>query len=304
MNTSRLALAGTLLVLVAACTGGSSPSPSPNPSPTPGPDLTTAQLKVALIDRFGALWYCDPDFYPIAHEDEAVLAVQRFGEVQADVEAFEAVLEQLDLQPGEFTNDQKLAIYRAWKVLNATALESIGNDRYRFDYLAQPPAGGAEGTRTTGTISQDGTITVEQKGAAGEPMCPICLARGSMVETPAGARAVETLRIGEAVWTLDARGHRIRATVIAIGSIAARAGHEVVGLRLADGRTVTASPGHRLADGRPFASLKLGDVVDGSTVVSTARVRYTGGQTFDIAVSGPTGLYLVGGIALRSTLEP
>ena len=308
MNRTLGLVAGLVLSVAAACSGGSpapSPTPSPNPSPSPGAHLTVPQLKVALSERLGALWYCDPDFYPIAHEDEQVLAIQRWDDVKADAEGFAAVLEQLDLDLGaNVTDAQKLAIYRAWKVLNAIALEPMGNDRYRFDYLAQPAGGAAQGTRSAGTISADGSIEVESSAPSGEPMCPICLARGTRIEAPNGGEPVEGLRIGDAVWTLDAAGRRITATVIAVGSVGAPAGHEVVHLVLADGRSVTASPGHELADGRRLGSLRPGDHVDGAVIVSATRTAYRGGSTFDIAVSGPTGLYLVDGIALRSTLVP
>ena len=284
--------------------GSGSPGASPQPSPTPGPIRTIPELKLAIIDRFGPLWYCDPDFYPVAHEDEAALALQRFPEVQADAEAFAAIEKHLDLAGRALTNAQKLAIYREWKVLNAIALAPIGNDAYRFDYLAQPPSGAAEGTRSGGTIDARGTITIEQQAPAGEPICPICLARGTHIATPGGGVAVERLVIGDAVWTLDAAGSLIAGRVIAIGSIAAPAGHEVVDLVLLDGRSVTASPRHQLADGRRIGDLRPGDPVGGSVVRSVQRVPYTGGRTFDIAVSGPTGLYLVDGVALRSTLVP
>jgi hypothetical protein len=47
----------------------------------------------------------------------------------------------------------------------------------------------------------------------------------------------------------------------------------------------------------------MGDIVDGSRVAGTTRVPYSGGNTFDLVVSGETGLYLAGGIPLGSTLD-
>jgi hypothetical protein len=78
----------------------------------------------------------------------------------------------------------------------------------------------------------------------------------------------------------------------------------VVRLVLADGRSVTASPGHPLADGRPLGELRARDVVSGSVVLSADPIRYDGARTFDLVVSGLTGTYLVDGIPLGSTLQP
>jgi hypothetical protein len=112
------------------------------------------------------------------------------------------------------------------------------------------------------------------------------------------------LRLGDPVWTLDSAGRRVPGTVIALGSIAAPASHRVVLLVLADGRSVTASPGHPLADGRSIAEVGAGATVDGSLVKSARLVPYTGGSTFDLVASGETGAYFAGGIPLGSTLRP
>jgi len=258
-----------------------------------------------LIDELGPLWYCDPDFYPIQREDEMTSALQRWPEVVVDREAFEVIATRLNLDPaGDVSDQRKLDVYRAWKILNAIALDPIGNDAYRFDYLAQPAGGAAEGTRTAGTITAGGEVTIEQQASAGEPICPICLARGTLIDAPGGPVSVAALRIGDPVWTLDDGGTRVRGTVVAVGSTLAPAGHHVVRLVLADGRAVTASPGHPLADGRLLGELRAGDAVDGSVVVVAELVAYSGARTYDLAVNGPSGIYFVDGIPLGSTLRP
>jgi hypothetical protein len=262
-------------------------------------------LKLALVDAYGPLWYCDPDFYPIQRQDEIDSARERWPEVIADGEAFQAITAKLDLdRAADFSDEQKLGVYRAWKMLNAILLEPIPNGSYRFDYLAQPGPGGASGIRTAGTITEDGRLFAEQAADAGEPICPICLAAGTGIDTPDGVAAVEVLRIGDPVWTLDRDGARSPARVSAVGSTEAPPGHRVVHLVLADGRGVTASPGHPLADGRRLGDLRAGDLVGGVAVVAADLVAYEGARTWDIAVGGPTGIYLVNGIALGSTLRP
>ena len=305
-------LASILVAFVVAACGafdGPGPSAKPSPSATPGPQpsaaMTPAALRISLIDRLGPLWYCDQDSYPVAHGDEQARAIERFPEIQADSEMLAALAARLGIAPaGNPTDAQKLAIYRLWKVATPITFESIGGGRYRFDYLAQPAGGATEGTRTAGMIDDHGTITVEQQSPATEPISPICLARETPIDGPDGSVPVDRLRMGDSIWTLDRRGRRIAGAVVALGSTAAPQGHPVVAVTLADGRRVTASPGHQLADGRAIGELRVGDAVDGSSVLSLQPLRYDGGSTFDLVVSGETGIYLAAGIPLRSTLAP
>lgn len=145
-------------------------------------------------------------------------------------------------------------------------------------------------------------MTIEQQVAAGEPICPICLARGTAIDTPDGSIPVERVRVGDRVWTLDADGRRVVGTVLALGSATAPRDHTVIRLNLADGRSVTASPGHPLADGRRLDDLRVGDQVDGSRVATLAREAYGFSATFDLVVSGATGTYYVDGIPMGSTI--
>jgi hypothetical protein len=260
------------------------------------------------MQRFGPLWYCDRDAYPVSRDDEATLALERWPEVVAEAEALSAILEHLGIAPGAVPSDaQKLLVYREWKMLAAIALQAGNDGSFGFDYLAQPAGGagsGGQGVHVTGTIDVRGRINVDRSEPAGAPNCPICLPGGAMIETPTGPVAVDRLRPGQAVWTLDAAGRRTAGFVIRLGSVPVPADHEMVNLVLADGRSVTASPGHPLADGRLLGSVRPGDVVDRSVVRSTARAPYDGGRTFDLLVSGVTGSYDIGGIWLGSTLAP
>lgn len=301
--------AKTLLLLLAlaaaACggaTAGDDPTPTPTPEPTTGSPKSESQLKLAVLDALDdPLDYCDPDAYPVAKGQPIDNARERFPQIEQDREAFEAILEHEGLsEDDEFTDEQLIAINELYKQMQAVQLESDG-DLHRFS--VQVLRDQQDSLLVTGTVDAGGAVTVEGEAPTEPPNCPICLSSGTLISTPHGMVAVAELRVGDRVWSLDRQGRRILARVLAVGRAQAPLGHEVVRVRLADGRTVTASPGHPLAGGRTIGSIGVGDRVAGTRVASVARVAYTMGFTHDIRVSGPTGLYLADGIALRSTID-
>ena len=175
----RRLLHGLLLVAVlAGCAVDA--APSPRASAIPGPSgalgrLSAAELRLFVIDRFGPLWFCDPDLFPVAR-DEVDAMRERWPQVLADAELLSAILHSLDLPPiveANLTDEQRLSVYRLWKVASAVPLELIGNGRYRFDYLAQPGEGAPQGARTAGIVADTGHLTIEQEAPGIEPNCPI-----------------------------------------------------------------------------------------------------------------------------------
>lgn len=283
--------------------GGDVATPTPPPQP-----LSVAELKYRVMDDLGRPWFCDPDFYPVARADERELAQQRLLEIQKDVEGFSAIVARLKLPvTPPYTVDQQLAIYREWKTLRALELQPMSSGSPTqpgasgFAYLAT--RNGTSGERVEGRISADGRVTVTSRTTSGPPPCPICLALGTRIATPDGERVVEDLRAGDVVWTIGARGERVAAPLVAIGSTPVPSTHDVVRLTLDDGRVVHASAGHPTADGRVVGDLAAGETVDGATVVSVERVRYRGGATYDILPAGATGAYWANGVLLGSTLR-
>lgn len=294
-------------LLLGACTGNGGPSASPGPSPTPSPPpgpLSLPALQYHLLDALGGeLWFCDPDEYPVPRGDEPTNARAHFAEIRADTVAFAAITARLGLNPaGEFPLERQIAVYREWKMLGRVFLEPSGAD-YRFDLLMRPGPAADQGTRFAGTLTKEGAISVEAQAPSGEPLCPICLVRGTRIATPDGEVAVEQLRAGMTVWTTDASGRRIAATVLEVGEAPVPPSHQVVRIVLDDGRSVTASPGHPLPDGRRLGDVRLGDLVDGTRVVGADLLPYGGRSTFDLLPSGETGVYWADGIQLGSTLS-
>src|SRR2546430_16652507 len=75
-TATATAITGTIVPGLGTIPPNPTPAPSPTPSPAPA-GLTQAQLKYRLIDQFGRLLVCDPDYYPPARGHEPALAPHR-----------------------------------------------------------------------------------------------------------------------------------------------------------------------------------------------------------------------------------
>lgn len=278
------------------------PTPaSPTPLPTLKEGLPPTELKYHILDEFPDHFYCDPDYYPIAREDEADLARQRFPELQANAEEFQAILEHNDLiGVSTFTAEQKLLIYREHKRLAALQFELV-EGKYHFQ-LQEAKTEGTQGTFITGTIDGQGHITIEDRTPS-FATCPICLGAHTLIDTPRGQVAVEDLHQGDEIWTLDASGERSRAIVLKVARILVPANHKMVYLVLDDGRQLQASPGHPTANGRSLGDLQIGDFLDGGRVIAIWRILYGQPATYDVLPAGETGVYWANDILLGSTLK-
>jgi hypothetical protein len=291
-------LLGLLVAATLACG-------SATPAPVVGSPLNVTQLKFAVLDAAGKPVYCDPDFYPIARPGgEQANAISTYPQIKAAAEIYAAIVAHEHLPSGDLTDEQKLTAYRAWKVLRALTLtETYSGKEYVFQYRVQSKTGSAAYEMIAGTVRVDGMVMVSSRNATGAPNCPICLAAATTIGTPHGPVGVTEVRVGMIVWTEGADGSRVAAPVVAVGSMAAPAGHMMVHLVLGDRRELLVSPGHRTADGRALGALHQGDQVDGSTVTRWELVPYGGERTYDILPAGPTGHYWANGILLSSTLS-
>jgi hypothetical protein len=256
-------------------------------------------LKYKVLNQFPDFFFCDPDFYPIARDDETSLALQRFPEIQANQEEFQAILNHNNLSGvTNFTDDQKLLIYREYKKLNAIYFQVV-SDKYQFQI--QTGSEGQQGSVVTGMIDANGTIQIEKQDRA-FPTCPICLAAGTLIDTPRGAIRVENLQVGDPVWTVNAIGQRVAGRILRTSRVPVPATHQVVHIVLSDGRELWASAGHPTSSGQVLGNLKAGDVLDGAEVILAERLPYAGTATYDLLPSGDTGFYWANGVLLGSTL--
>lgn len=196
-------------------------------------------------------------------------------------------------------HNQKLEIYREHKKLSAVAVRRASeNETYGFEIRVADDRG--SGRAIAGYIDTYGKITVTSIEAT-IPTCPICLVADTMIDTPAGAVPVQDLQAGIAVWT-ELNGQRTVATIVLARRVDHRGARSEIRVELDDGRSLSASPGHPAADGRPLGALVPGDLIDGSRVTSVHRINVDGGATYDVLPDGSTGRYWANGILLRSSL--
>ena len=224
---------------------------------------------------------------------------QRFPELQANQEEFQAILNHNGLaEVTTFTDQQKLLIYREHKKLNAIHFEAVG-DKYQFQI--QTGSEGQQGSVVTGTIDGSGSVDVQKQDPV-IPTCPICLAKGTLIDTPRGPIPVENLRKGGSVWTMNGAGEHVAATILRTSRVPVPVTHQVIHVTLGDGRELWASPGHPTTDGKTLGDLAVNDRLDGALVINVERLRYAGTATYDLLPSGDTGFYWANGILIGSTL--
>jgi hypothetical protein len=293
----RLKLAVAIVLLAVACGSAGGGGGGPVGSP-----LSIDQLKFKVMDAVGVPLYCDPDFYPIARaQGEETNADAYYSQIRANPQQYSAIVAHEHLPPGELDEAQKLTLYRAFKLLRALILTQNG-DSSAFEIRVKSQSAQTAVELVDGSVRVDGVVTVTSRKPSGMPPCPICLAAATLIATPGGEVRVTHIKPGMLVWTAAGDGTRVAAPVVDVGSMEVPSGHLMVHLRLADGRELLASPGHRTADGRPLGSLAAGEGLDGSRITLWELVPYGGTRTYDLLPAGPTGTYWANGILLSSTL--
>jgi hypothetical protein len=301
-----------LVVLLSGCKFKSSTTNSTTNSTatTTIPTSTTAttlpsvysqyQLEYRLYSEFPNVFWCDPDFYPVARVgQEQQNAIAQYLTIRSNQSEFSAILQQLNLpDKTDYTDSEKLLIYKEHKKLTYAVQMTAADGMYNYDLRV----GEGQGERIQGTIKTSGEIQITSR----EPSintCPICLVQGTLIDTPQGQIPVEQLVKGMPVWTQDDSGKRV---VMKIAETAVRPvplDFQAVRIELDDGRAVTASGQHPTAAGRAIADYQTGDMLDGARVINTSYITYTGGKTYDLLPAGTTGLYWANGILLGSTLK-
>ncbi len=264
-----------------------------------GPLLSPTRLKYRL-EQGRTLFYCDPDYYPVARGDELARALEVFPTIAADTEKYDAILEHLGLPATPPPSDStRLRIYRESKRLASITLSPSGDD-FAFQLREQDAKGAV--FAVSGTVTRSGSV-LSQARTPSPGGCPICLIRGTRIATPDGDVPVQALRVGDTVWTAGPAGARLAAPLLRVEHVVVPPAQLFVQLKLVDGRELLASPGHPTVGGRVLAALARGDTLAGTRVRSAGRVVLRDTVTYDILPAGGSGTYWANGIPLGSTLS-
>ena len=290
-------------VLLMSCQKTTTPATTTTPTITVTNTTTTvaytvSELKYKLLAAYPDYFWCDPDLYPIARSGvEQQNAIDQFAAIEANREEFTVILTHLNLaDKAGYTDDEKLQIYREYKKLNGAVQVTATASGYTFTIRV----GQNQGETYQGTITASGLITVTATTPSINT-CPICLAEGTLIDTPDGPVPVEKLQQGMMIYTQDDAGKKIAGVITATASAQSPTSFQIIRIVLNDGRIVSASPGHPTTDGRTIGELKVGDTLDGGIIAAVTAVPYSG-YTFDILPEGGTGFYWANGILLKSTL--
>jgi hypothetical protein len=280
--------------------------PQAEPDSYPAPvikKIDFPEVRYLLVAHFGPLFFCDRYMHPVVNVPlERAQAIMAFPMIQGDTTTFREIARHLNLERiPAISDDQKLLIYREYRMLrDAVQLDPEGDGfKYRISVL---PRRSIKGFVISGRIDVKGEISVLEKIQV-YLECPMCLTAGTRIDTPVGQVAVEDLKSGIMVWTVDARGRRVAAPILVVSAVRVPVGHSVVHISLDDGREVRVSPGHPTADGRDVSALKVGSQYDGARIVRAELEIYSHAETFDLLPAGDTGFYWANGILLASTLR-
>lgn len=130
-----------------------------------------------------------------------------------------------------------------------------------------------------------------------------CLPGNSLISVPNGFVAIEKLKNGDLVWTIDKSGHRVQTVIVQKTKRHVFKDHKIANIVLRDRREIYASPGHPTIDNEELGALKKGQILDGAQVASTQIISYQGKYTHDILPSGETGGYWANSMLIGSTLS-
>jgi hypothetical protein len=127
-----------------------------------------------------------------------------------------------------------------------------------------------------------------------------CASPDTPVATPSGARAIDSLAVGDLVYSTDDRGFVV-APIARVTRVPAPR-HRVVRITLDDGASFAMSAPHPTADGRTIGDLRPGDRLGERRVRDVETIDLAFPYTVDILPASRSGAYVAAGALVGSTL--
>jgi hypothetical protein len=184
-----------------------------------------------------------------------------------------------------------------------TALPVATDLAFDIDVARCPTAGGSGSLRIR--FDADGGAPTRYAFAGGFDTgtgSGRCASPDTLVATPTGDRAMDTLAVGDLVYSVEENAF-VAVPVDDVRRVPVR-NHRVVRLELASGAVIEMSPRHPLPGGGTFADLAGRSAIDGIAIRRVTTVDFTHPYTMDIRPRSRSGTYVAGGIAVGSTLAP
>lgn len=129
----------------------------------------------------------------------------------------------------------------------------------------------------------------------------VCTASDTPIATPSGERPIAKLKVGDLVYSVH-HGKIVAVPIILTNRVPVTGPHHMVEVRLSGERVLSISPSHPTADGRTFADLSPGDMLDGVAIASLRRVPYNESYTYDILPDSDSGSYFAAAVQIGTTL--
>lgn len=130
-----------------------------------------------------------------------------------------------------------------------------------------------------------------------------CLPPQTQIASLQESISIADLLVGDSVLTLNKSGEEVMMPILFVHRVEVEADHQLLLLRLEDGRELSATPEHPDRFGRPLEVYEIGDNLDGSVIIEKRIIPYKREATWDILPAGETGAYQANGIWIGSTLK-
>lgn len=153
---------------------------------------------------------------------------------------------------------------------------------------------------------EDGTFlyTYTDRTFRGTPNRCRCLPASTLIACPSGPIAIDQLKEGDLVLTINPKGETVQAPLKWINKVSINDKHSMLIVDLADGRSLQVTPEHPSSfENKTINQFEVGDKLDGSIIVKKEMKVYNEAYTYDILPEGETGYYWANGILIGSTLS-